>query len=206
VFGAGGTGDPNTLYFTAGGAAQNTGVFGTLVPTAVAGTDFNLSLSVPAVTVARGGSTSVNIDAAGSGGFNNPINLSCSGLPTGVSCSFSPAAITPGGTAASSTLTVAVGTAYHPPTGYMVLGSLTGMGLLGLVYGARKRDQRGMARRTGIWALGSAVLLLGLLLVAVGCGGGSSSNHATPPGAQTVMIVGSGGGLTHSAPLSLTIQ
>jgi hypothetical protein len=147
----------------------------------------------------------VNIGASASGGFNSPINLSCSGLPAGVTCTFVPATITPGGTAASSQLTIAVGSGYVPPTGYVVMGSLTGMGLLGLVYGARKRDQWGRARRTGIWALGSVVLLLGLLLAAVGCGS-SSSNHVAPPGAQTVMVVGTGGGVTHSAPLSLTIQ
>jgi uncharacterized protein (TIGR03118 family) len=205
VFGAGGTGDPNTLYFTAGGSSQTSGLFGTLVPAAAAGTNFNLNLSAPAATVTRGGSTSLNIDASGSGGFNSPISLSCSGLPTGVTCTFVPATITPGGTAASSQLTIAVGTGYVPPTGYVVMGSLTGMGLLGLVYGARKRDQRGRARRTGIWALGSVVLLLGLLLAAVGCGS-SSSNHVTPPGAQSVMVVGSGGGISHSFPLSLTIH
>jgi hypothetical protein len=88
----------------------------------------------------------------------------------------------------------------------MVLGSFTGMGLLGLVYGARKRGQVGMERRTGIWALGSAVLVLGLLLAAVGCGSSSSSNHNGTPGAQTVMVVGTSGPISHSTPLSLTVQ
>ena len=203
VFGAGGTGDPNTLYFTAGGASQTSGLFATLVPTAAAGTDFSLMLSAPTATVTRGGSTMVNIDASASGGFNSPISLSCTGLPTGVTCAFSPATITPGGTAASSQLTIAVGNTYVPPVGYVAGASFTGMGLLGLVYGARKRDQRGRARRTGIWALGSAVLVLGLLLAAVGCGS-SSSNHVPP--AQTVMVVGTSGSISHAAPLNLTIQ
>lgn len=206
VFGGGGvSGDPNTLYFTAGGAMQTSGLFATLVPTAAAGTNFNLNLSAQSATVTRGGSTMLNIGSTASGGFNSQISLSCSGLPTGVTCTFVPQTITPGGTAASSQLTIAVGSGYVPPTGYVVMGSLTGMGLLGLVYGARKRDQCGRARRTGIWALGSVVLLLGLLLAAVGCGS-SSSNHAAPPGGQTVMVVGTGGGITHSLPVSLTIQ
>jgi uncharacterized protein (TIGR03118 family) len=205
VFGAGGTGDPNTLYFTAGGSSQTNGLFATLVPAAAAGTDFSLALSAPSATVTRGGSTALTIDASASGGFNSPISLSCTGLPAGVTCAFSPNAITPGGTAASSNLTIAVGSSYVPPTGYMVFGSFTGMGLLGLVYGARKRGQRGMERRTGKWALGSAVLVLGLLLAAVGCSS-SSSNHNAPPGAQTVMVVGTSGSISHSTPLSLTIQ
>jgi uncharacterized protein (TIGR03118 family) len=204
VFGAGGTGDPNTLYFTAGGASQTSGLFATLVPAAAAGTDFSLSLSATSATVTRGSSTMVNISASSSGGFNSPISLSCTGLPTGVTCAFSPSSITPGGTAPTSQLTIAVGSSYVPPAGYMAWGSFTGMGLLGLVYGARKRDQRGRARRTGKWALGSAVLVLGLLLAAVGCSS-NSGNHSVPPG-QTVMVVGTSGGISHAAPLALTIH
>ena len=205
VFGAGGTGDPNTLYFTAGGSSQTSGLFATLVPTAAAGKDFSLQLSAPSATVTRGGSTAVTIDASGSGGFNGPISLSCTGLPAGVTCAFNPNSITPGGTAATSSLSIAVGSSYVPPMGYMALGSFTGFGLLGLVYGARKRGQQGIGRRTGIWALGSAVLVLGLLLAAVGCSS-SSGNHTATPGAQTVMIVGTSGSISHSTPLSLTIH
>jgi uncharacterized protein (TIGR03118 family) len=203
VFGAGGTGDPNTLYFTAGGATQTHGLFATLVPTAVAGKDFSLRLSSLSATVPRGGSTNVNIDASVSGGFNSPINLSCTGLPTGVTCAFAPPAITPGGTATTSQLTIAVGTTYVPPTGYMTPALFMGMGLLGLAFGTRRRSQESTRRRTGIWALGSAVLLLGLLLGGVGCS--NSSNHNNPPG-TSVMVVGTSGGISHAVPLNLTIQ
>ena len=203
VFGAGGTGDPNTLYFTAGGSSQTHGLFGTLVPDAAAGVDFGLQLSAPSATVTRGGSTTISIDAAASGGFNSSINLSCTGLPAGVTCAFNPAAITPGGTAANSQLTIAVGTTYvPPPSGYMVSGMFLGMGLLGLVFGNSRKHQEGM-RRSRLWALGSAVLLLGLLLGAVGCS--NSSNHSAPPGTN-VMVVGTSGGISHSVPLTLKIQ
>jgi hypothetical protein len=88
-----------------------------------------------------------------------------------------------------------------PPAGYM-MPAILGMGLLGLVFGV-DRNQKSMMRRTRLWALGSAVLLLGLLLGAVGCS--NSSNHNAPPG-TTVMVVGTAGGVSHSAPLALTIQ
>ncbi len=203
VFGAGGTGDPNTLYFTAGGANQTTGLFATLVPTAAAGKDFALQLQAPSATVARGSSTTLAIDATASGGFNTPINLSCTGLPAGVTCAFNPPAITPGGTAANSQLTIAVGSTYVPPTGYMVPGMFMGLGLLGLAFGESRKNQTGIARRTRLWALGFAVVLLGLLLGAVGCS--SSSNHGTPPGSN-VMVVGTSGGISHAVPLTLTIR
>ncbi len=157
VFGAGGTGDPNTLYFTAGGSTQTQGLFATLVPSAAAGTDFSLGLSAPAATVMRGGSTSLTIDASGSGGFNSTINLSCSGQPTGVTCAFAPSSILP---SASSSLTISVGSTYVPPMGYMAWAPLTGFGLLGLVFGIRRKHQGGITQRTGIWALGPAALLL----------------------------------------------
>ena len=203
VFGAGGTGDPNTLYITAGGASQTSGLFASLVPTAAAGKDFALQLQSASATVVRGSSATISIDATASGGFNSPINLSCTGLPTGVTCAFNPAAITPGGTATSSQLTLAVGTTYVPPSGYMVPGIFMGMGLLGLVFGGSRKHQKGITRRSRLWALGSAVLLLGLLLGAVGCS--SSSNHSAPPG-TSVMVVGTSGGISHAVPLKLTIQ
>jgi len=49
------------------------------------------------------------------------------------------------------------------------------------------------------------VLLGWLLLWGVGCGGYSSS-HTNPPGAQTMMVVGTSGGTTHSMPVNLTIR
>jgi hypothetical protein len=204
VFGAGGTGDPNTLYFTAGSASQTHGLFATLVPAATAASNFSLMLSASSATVTRGGSTNVTIDAAASGGFNGPISLSCTGLPAGVTCAFSPSTITPGGSAATSKLTIAVGNTYVPPAGYMIPASILGMGLLGLVFGV-DRSQKSTMRRTRLWALGSAVLLLGLLLGAVGCSNSSNHRAGAPPG-TTVMVVGTAGGVSHSAPLALTIQ
>ena len=206
VFGAGGTGDPNTLYITAGGAAQTSGVFAALVPAAAAGTDFSLTLSAPSATVTRGGSTNVNIDASATGGFNSPINLSCTGLPAGVTCAFNPATITPGATASAAQLTIAVGTTYvPPPTGYMFPAAFMGIGLLGLAFDTRRKSQAGAGTRRTWWALGSVVLLLGLLLGAVGCGNSSNHSNGNAPGTN-VMVVGTSGGISHAVPLSLTVR
>ena len=203
VFGAGGTGDPNTMYFTAGSASQTHGLFASLVPTPAAAADFALQLSASAATVTRGGSTNLNIASTASGGFNSPINLSCTGLPLGVTCAFSPATITPGGTAGSSKLTISVGSSYVPPTRYMV-GTFLGLGLLGAVWGSGREDRGKAGKPARLWAFASVLLLLGLLGAAVGCGS-SSSTRATPPG-STVMVVGTSGGISHATALTLTIQ
>jgi hypothetical protein len=179
------------------------GLFAKLVPTASAAKDFSLQLSAASATVTRGGSTNLNISSTASGGFNSPINLSCTGAPTGVTCAFNPATITPGGTTASSHLTIAVGTSYVPPTHYTVPASLAGLGLIGLVWGARrKKSESGKARKA--WMMASLVLLAALAMAAVGCG--SSSNGRTAPPATTMMVVGTSGGVSHSSPVTLTIQ
>ncbi|HLV86882.1 MAG TPA: TIGR03118 family protein [Candidatus Sulfotelmatobacter sp.] len=118
VFGAGGTGDPNTLYFTAGGANQNTGLFATLVPaTAANGPNFSLNLSAPSLTVAAGGSGTLTVSSAAVGGFNGQITLTCT-AGSGLTCSFSPGTISPGSSAATSTLTV--GASATPPGGWRI--------------------------------------------------------------------------------------
>jgi len=206
VFGAGGTGDPNTLYFTAGGASQTHGLFASLVPTAAAGKDFSLQLSSASATIMRGGSTNININSSATGGFNSAINLSCTGLPTtGVSCAFNPTSITPGSGTSSSQLTIAVGSSYVPPVNYVKFASVLGLGLFVMVWGKSKgQDATGKARKA--WLLGWFVLLAGILLAAVGCGSSSSSGgHRPPPGTQ-IMVVGTSGGVSHSFPLTLTVQ
>jgi len=124
VLGGGGpSGDPGTLYLTAGGGNQpnfptggsTTSVFASLVPAAAVGVpDFPLTLSAPSATVAAGGSTSLTISTSAVGGFNGQISLTCSG-PAGLTCALSPSTISPGSSASSSTLTVSA--ASTPPTG-----------------------------------------------------------------------------------------
>lgn len=60
-----------------------------------------------AITISPGASGSFTVTAQmQSGTFNTPILLSCSGIPSNLSCAFSPASITPGSGVATSTLTI----------------------------------------------------------------------------------------------------
>jgi uncharacterized protein (TIGR03118 family) len=198
VFGAGGTGDPNTLYITAGGSSQNHGLFATLVPTAAAGKDFALQLSAPSATVSRGGSTTVNIASTASGGFGDPVNLSCTGLPAGVTCAFNPTSIDPGAAGSTSQLTIAVTATYIPPNQYMA-GVLLTLGMAGMFWGTRRRTDG--SKKT--WAVAGLVVVVAITLAAVGCGSYSNGRNG---GGTTVMVVGTSGGISHSNPLALTIQ
>jgi N-acetylneuraminic acid mutarotase len=70
--------------------------------------DFTVTASPGTLTVTAGSSGVTTVSVAASNGFNAAVTFSCSGLPSGASCSFSPANVTPSGAAASTTtLTVA---------------------------------------------------------------------------------------------------
>src|SRR5579859_1102188 len=66
--------------------------------------DFSLSASTTSLSVTQGSSGSATISTASSGGFNSAISLSASGLPSGVTASFSPSSIAAPGNG-NSTLT-----------------------------------------------------------------------------------------------------
>jgi uncharacterized protein (TIGR03118 family) len=205
VFGAGGTGDPNTLYFTAGGANQTSGLFATLVPASAAtGADFSLSLSVPTLTVAPGGSSKLTVNSAAVGGFNSQIALSCSAA-AGLTCAFSPATISPGSSMASSTLTVAAATT--PPGGgrygRQAIVLFSGLGLLGIVLPTRKR-KFASGKANSLLLMAGLALLVTAVTFTVACG--SSSNHQTTGGQATIMVTGTSGSISHSIPVSVTVQ
>lgn len=210
VFGAGGTGDPNTLYLTAGGSDQTHGLFATLVPAAVAGQgDFSLTLSSQSATITPGGTAKLTVGASPVAGFNTAITLSCPNAPAGLSCAFSANSITPG---VSSTLTIsAIATA--PPSGYAVTGMtmawlpLSGLGLAGMVFAGRREKVR-MAKqlRRSAAVVGLGLIVLSTLLW-LGCGGyGSTSSTMGAKQTVTVMVNGTAGAITHSMPVTVTIQ
>ncbi|MGO9127935.1 MAG: TIGR03118 family protein [Terriglobales bacterium] len=209
VFGAGGTGDPDALYFTAGGSNQTSGLFATLAPAAAAGQpDFSLTLSSQSATITPGGSAMLTVGASPVAGFNTAIALSCPNAPAGLTCNFSASSITPGVT---STLTISA-VAATPATGYEVAGMtigwipLSGLGLAGIVLAGRREKHTAKQRKRLAGITGLALVIL-LALFSLGCGGGSASTAASMK-AQivTVMVNGTAGAIAHSTPVTLTIQ
>lgn len=70
-------------------------------------TDFRVTASPASATVKAGSSaqSTITVSALGSS-LSNAVNLSCSGLPTGAACAFSPGTIQAGVASGSSTVTI----------------------------------------------------------------------------------------------------
>ena len=226
VFGAGSTttgtpataGDPNTLYFAAGINNEKGGLFGSISAAAATGAgDFAITAPTPNVSVNAGQAASVQVSLAGMNGFNGAVTLSCAGLPTGASCSFSPATPTLSGTN-PTTVTVAIATAAAstpaPTNPYsaslgghgMMLAGMLPLGMLGLA-GFRKR----LMNRRGALLMLACMLTIGGL---AGCGGmkstaPGSTTTGTPsptPTTSQVTINATSGALTHSVTVVLTVN
>lgn len=92
----------NVTVTAAGGGITHTTTVAVTVTTAQP-PDFTVSLAPSSLSVTQGSSATSTISTSALGGFNSTVSLSASGLPSGVTASFSPASI---GTPGSSTLTL----------------------------------------------------------------------------------------------------
>jgi uncharacterized protein (TIGR03118 family) len=222
VFGGGMlSGDPKTLYITAGLANEMHGLFAAITPDTTPTPDFSISASPAMMTVSAGHSAMFTVTLGGLNGFNSAVTLSCSGQPANSNCSFSPMSASPasGGTA-TSTLSIATSSSPYMPAGVRAMNQGGGVyasmffvpafGLLGMLL-AGSGQSRCLARKNWIrYLAGSLGLLItaACLLAASGCGsyGGSGSGNGTQRGTATVVITGTSSSLSHSTSVSLTVQ
>ncbi|HTW56568.1 MAG TPA: protease pro-enzyme activation domain-containing protein [Terriglobales bacterium] len=168
----------------------------------VASSQSTVVISSPGVS----GQSSVSV--SNSTNFNGTISLSCSGLPTEASCTFSPSSITANGTpntvtAAISVSTTAVTTAADRQS-RLLSQLMIGLGLFGSFLFGGKRKRRGHALML--------VLLLALIVPFPGCGGGSSTppgpppNPGTPTGTYNVTVSAVSGSTVSTTGFTLVVQ
>lgn len=139
--------------------------------------NFTVGANPSALTVTHGTTGSLTLTVTPQNGFNSTVSFSCSGLPSGVTCSFSPSTITPSGTTASSVqlaITAPLQTASTPHSRPSLLPSGTVLTLAGL-FGVLIRKRRRMF--LALLCLSAVSILL------TGCSGGGSTNNGgeTPP-------------------------
>src|SRR5579863_1333355 len=107
------------------------------------------SASPASITILAGQTGTFTVSAGSqSGAFNNPIALSCGGLPSTLNCSFFPSTITPGAGTATSALTISAASVVGrtlPQSGKAVpiyAGWLLPFGVAGLAFIGKVPHQR----------------------------------------------------------------
>jgi hypothetical protein len=172
-------------------------------------TTFTVTAPTTPVTVAPGGSVSVNLSVPPVGGaFDNVVTLSATGLPPGATATFNPPTVTPGTAGATTMMTIHLEatTASIPASdtpgnhrGFPAVPFSLGFVLFGAMLG-RKRIPRQLVLALALAAAGSTTLLLS------GCGTGYSTPPQTQAGNYTVKITGTSGTSQASTTMTLVVQ
>lgn len=169
-------------------------------------TDFGVTPANMSVAIARGSSVTIPVQVPALGGaFDQNVTLACANLPAGMTCTFSPATVTPGASGATSTLTISTTTSVAGLRRPGVWGLAAMMfGIVGVLGWPDKRRRRAL--------LVALVLVALIVLVQVGCGGGTSMSASTnqpatqPSSTVTISVTGTSAGLSHGSNVTVTVH
>lgn len=197
---------------------------GTLTVTSAS--SYIITTTPTSVTVPRGSTRQLTVTLSPVNNYSGSVTLDCSGLPPGVTCSFSPASLTipppdPGSTSAQPVQgTLTISASGHTASagrfdlfrgrGLLAAGVLLvpgGLGGLLLLFG-RRRFLKSVRGRNGL-AMAVLVCILGGLTA---CGGSSSKASEATPGTAVIQVTGTGtlsqgaSDLNQSVSLSVIVQ
>jgi hypothetical protein len=194
----------HSLFASYAGDGSFAGSVSTTVHTTIAARDFSLDAAPQAATVTAGQSATFNIRITPSGGFADPVTLSCPSI-TGITCNFGQATVTPNGTLAATTLTVTTSADllhYGGTAGDGTGWFLASLGLIGALASLRRRGVLPRNAIPGLAASMAAVIVLALTLMSCGY----SANSQTYRGTATVPVTAQSGGIVHTTTISITVQ
>ena len=172
-------------------AASTSAAVTVTVAAAGAGT-YTMAVSSSTLNLTAGQASTLTITLTPAGGFNAPINLGCSGLPQGVTCTFSPASVTPSGAPVTSTVSILAPsqTSFVPnhappgaPDGRLAFGWVMPWGFISLL-GLGKARRRSRIFEWSFRVAFAVFLIAGSFWVS-GCGGGGSSSSGGGGGNST---------------------
>jgi hypothetical protein len=185
---------------------------------------FKLAVAPSAATVAAGQSATFTATVTPQGGFTSNVTFSCSGLPAGAACTFTPASLVPSNGPAKSPLAItttartSAALIHHQPAGMFLALSLPFFGIV--CVGAAPRNWKRLVTVAALCTL--------LIAACVSCGGFSGPKASTTPppnngggggaggsgggmtgtpaGTYTVVVAAQGGGITQQANITLNVQ
>ena len=163
--------------------------------------DFSVVATPASLTLTAGQSGTTGVSVTPLNGFNSAVSFNCSGLPSGASCQFSPATVTPSGEAASTTLTLttsaATTAALHRNSRPLFPAATLALVLCCVGWKKRRRVQM---------ILLLAVSVFGLSLLA-SCSAAPAGPPVIPnPVTSTVTVTATAGSIQHTTSFSLTVN
>ncbi len=184
-------------------------------------TDFSLTASPAEATVTPGGATTYTLTLTPLNGFNQSVELKCSGQPEATNCSLVPSSATlTGASPSSATLTLhTTSRSFLPPRQFPWTSKPDGWQWLLLLLAGWHCIR--VAGRRALPISRSLAPFLACLVLWSACGGGRGGNIAppppstgTPPGTYTITVTGSysastGGNattLSHQTTVKLTVN
>jgi len=216
----------NVVVYVTGGTNGSSGSHSyVLTPAASATPDFSLSASPSSLTVADGASGTSTITVTPKNGFNGTVAFSASGLPTGVTASFSTAGVmtlSASSTAAAGTSTVTVtgtsGTLSHTTTVALTVSAAAAPdfslsaspSILAISDGTSGTSTITVNRLngfTGTVAFTASGLPTGVTSSFSSAGVLTLAASSTAPAAtSTVTVTGTSGSLSHTTTITLSVS
>ena len=169
--------------------------------------DFSIALNPTTGSVPAGGSVGTKITITPLNGYSAQTSFACSSLPAYTTCSYVPTTLMPSGSAVSAVLSLTTSVTQSAavpwnirtiPPGRLLPIALSCLCCLTLLIYRRRTTRR--------IAIPVMIVVLGVVLGIAGCSSGSGSGHKTPTGTYTVTVTASGGGVSHAANYTLTVQ
>jgi len=170
----------------------------------IANADFSLGATPTSATVMAGQSIQFMLAVTPAGGFANNVTFSCSPI-TGITCTFSPAVVTPVNGTANTTLTVST-SASVPRYGLLMpvlivpCVLLVVLVLFSLVLWC---DGKLRNARPSLLTATGAIVALGL---AIGGCGGYGSNTQQNRGTASIIVTAQSGTISHTTTVMVTVQ
>jgi len=189
-----------TVVDTQGATAQATANVTVLNP------GFTLAATLPSVSTTAGASATDHITFTPIPGVGGAVTLACSNLPAKSACSFAPSTLPSGKVQADVVVTISTTASTaaaiaHPGLFYAAWLPFTGLGLVGMAFMIPRKRRKAATTFT--------LLILGVSMLAVGCGDSGSRNTAdngTPRGTYTVTVTATSGNVTESTTFGLTVN